>query len=39
VRLLLRLPLWNEEVAEAVRKKKKKYSNWKKINRGMEGVE
>jgi len=32
---------WNEEVAEAVREKKKKYRNWKKrkIYRGMEGVQ
>jgi len=31
---------WNEEVAEAVREKKKKYENWKKrkIDRSMEGV-
>jgi len=29
---------WNEEVAEAVKEKKKKYGNWKKrkIDRGME---
>ena len=29
---------WNEEVAEAVREKKKKYGNWKKrkIDRGTE---
>ena len=32
---------WNEEVAEAVREKKKKYENWEKrtLNRGMEGVQ
>jgi len=30
---------WNEEVAEAVREKKKKYGNWKKTERGMEGVQ
>jgi len=32
---------WNEEVAEAVSEKKKKYGKWKKrkINRGMEGVQ
>ena len=32
---------WIEEVAEAVREKKKKYGNWKerKIDRGMEGVQ
>jgi len=32
---------WNEEVAEAVREKKKKYGNWKKrqIDRGMEGIQ
>jgi len=32
---------WNEEVAEAVREKKKKYGNWKKrkIDTGMEGVQ
>jgi len=31
---------WNEEVAEAVREKKKKYGNWKKekSTRGMERV-
>ena len=27
---------WNEEVAEAVRGTKKKYGNWKKIDRGIE---
>jgi len=32
---------WNEEVAEAVGEKKKKYGNWKrrKIDRGAEGVQ
>jgi len=32
---------WNEEVAEAVREKKKKYGNWKKrkIDRGLGGVQ
>jgi len=32
---------WNEEVAEAVREKNKKYGNWKKrkIDRGMEGAQ
>ena len=31
---------WNEEVDEAVRKKKIKYGNWKiKYDRGMEGVQ
>jgi len=32
---------WNEEVAEAVREKKKKYENWKKrkIYRDVEGVQ
>jgi len=32
---------WNEEVAEAVREKKKKYGNWKKgkIDRGMKEVQ
>ena len=27
---------WNKEVVEAVREKKNKYGNWKKIDRGME---
>jgi len=32
---------WNEEVAEVVREKKKKYGNWKKtkIDRGTEGIQ
>ena len=30
---------WNEEVAEAVREKKKKYRNWRKIDRGTGGVQ